>query len=297
MKYAFYVVVLANLILFLWEFQHGAFQPKPDYSVDPSDRQIWLLSEWVEHQAAEASRLAERPVDKSSEADASSSLQPQTPEVETASVVEQDVETQVLASEDTQDLVVAVAEQPEPAQTPAQDLEDEQVVGEVEEEALPTQDTTEQTSRQKEPLQVAEIDVCHEVGPFSDEKHMRDWIVKHGVEENAQPVEREVPGVSSYLVYYPAAETFIASERNVAMLQNKGIEDLWLINKGDMVGAISLGLFKEKTNADKLFERMMEKGLNVKMTERYKKEQVLYVRVKQAVPEAPSEQINITPCR
>lgn len=363
MKYAFFAVVLANIILFLWEFQHGAFQPETDYSSQAKNKQILLLNEWRQQEAAKKAAIAdavavapETAID-TAEAD----KQPQEPDAEVIAEAKID---ETVADNAPQDLIVAeaalqtepdnvageelaaagdesgaeeteelaVAEQPvsNNESTPAAELRSKAQTGistESEEIAADPEKTDEpdvstKSEKVDEPV-VAEnlvksgpesedalpskseietekpsnIEVCYEVGPFSSRKQLQQWLESQGIKDRPEIFNKEAQVVSSYLVYYPAADTFEESQRNVEMLKSKGVEEYWLFKQGDMVGAISVGLFREKPHAEKLFRKLNDDGINVKITKRFKSEQVLYVKVGQSIANTANTAIGIVECR
>lgn len=314
MKYAFFVVVLANVILFLWELQHGGFQHETDYSRQTSNKQILLLSEWLEQRETEKLQVAENaaviePLEEVEEVQVS---EEQTPEPETVvtEVVEVDTDDTVDAAageqvqqieKETTEIVIAELVEETESGIP----NEEEQMGESESStsdggivgAPQAQGETKEVSSELESEQTPEIEECHEIGPFSNEQQMKEWLASQGIEGQPETFSREEQVVSTYLVYYPAAETMAESQRNVAMLQNKGIEELWLITKGKMKGVISLGLFKEKPRAEKLFLSMLNKGINVKVTERYKSEQRLYAKVKQVFVGEDQSIVSVGECQ
>lgn len=366
MKYAFFVVVLANVILFLWEFQHGGFQHETDYSRQASNKQILLLSEWLQQEAAnkeavadvivaepetviESSATDQQPKDsdtaivvaqkvnepgveteqselviadqeqsaepgilddeevvavndesKSLEAKEASTSEEQKTEPEATLVVEQEPETQKVKTALPELVVADKGKSAESGISNKDGLVDQlKTAAKVDEReaALQSHEDVQSTSKVVEPELPAKVEVCYEVGPFSDQKQLQKWLASEGIKDKPESFYKEEPFVSSYLVYYPASETMAESKRNVTMLQNKGIEELWLFKKGEMMGAISLGLFKEKPHAEKLFQKLLNKGINVKITERFKSEQRLYTKVRQAVAGTANSAVGISECQ
>ena len=76
---------------------------------------------------------------------------------------------------------------------------------------------------------------------------------------------------TSFMVYYPAAETHELSRQNLDSLKSQGISDLWLINNGDRRGAISLGIFDRRERALILQNQMKEKGVQTRIQPSYSK--------------------------
>ncbi|NOQ76365.1 MAG: hypothetical protein GQ475_00960 [Methylococcaceae bacterium] len=63
------------------------------------------------------------------------------------------------------------------------------------------------------------------------------------------------------------------------MLKKRGISDFWLFRKGELKGAISLGLFAKETRALALQNKFSKTGLNVEIMPRYKTETVWYAKI------------------
>ncbi len=104
--------------------------------------------------------------------------------------------------------------------------------------------------------------LCYKLGPrlSSDaflpivDRFRRDGV-PHSIKAERVDVE------TSFIVYYPAAESPEASKANVQMLSDKGLRDLWLIDKGDMRGNISLGVFKTRSRAEVLQQELEAKQI------------------------------------
>ena len=131
-----------------------------------------------------------------------------------------------------------------------------------------------------EPVKSAEIASCYEAGPFKDLTYFEQWRKQTGIAPKLiTPVRHEEREVTGYLVYYPAPVDFEQALANVAMLKRKGITDYWLFRKGDSKGEISLGLFRNKTRAEVLERQLSAKGLDVLIKPRYKNSSQLYARI------------------
>nr|WP_305907724.1 hypothetical protein [Methylomarinum sp. Ch1-1]MDP4520499.1 hypothetical protein [Methylomarinum sp. Ch1-1] len=144
----------------------------------------------------------------------------------------------------------------------------------------------------------ASAPACIEIGPFANDPQMTAWLNKQGLDpQRTETFVKEQQAISSYLVYYPAAETFAASRNNVALLEKRGIKDLWLFRKGEMKGAISLGLFKQKYRAEKFAKRMISKGIAADVSARYTTEKRLYLRVNQPFSTVQAEDLDLSNLR
>ena len=121
---------------------------------------------------------------------------------------------------------------------------------------------------------------CYHVGPFTSRNALKVWRKLNKIDaDSVNRFNKESDIVSSYLVYFPAAETYAQSIKNVQRLEQKGITDYWLFRRGELKGAISLGLFVKKSRALSLQEKLVKAGFTIEIKERYKKEQSLFAEI------------------
>ncbi len=345
MKFWFFVVILANVIFFLWEVQNGALHDSRGKATNTqSEKQILLLSELPEQETLpKEMAVAENSASTSSESYVSKETEePLTIAAITSEIPGQqefggqsdqetlsedvidvlideqsdldddlseifqlytdtDIGTQANAevSVDTEESVVEadqLATQEEPS-GPAQQANKEITEAEFEK----SQVTEQALSLENETLQTEAADtvaaVCVEVGPFTDRRQINRWLKKQQLDyHQAEIFLKEQQLISSYLVYFSAAETITESKQNMEMLKNKGVADLWLFRKGPMRGAISLGLFSQKYRAEHLIRQMAEKGVEVHMSERYKTVQSPFVRLRKPIALDQSDALGVSEC-
>jgi sporulation related protein len=80
-------------------------------------------------------------------------------------------------------------------------------------------------------------------------------------------VPTEVP--SSWWVNMPPAESKEAAEARVAELRKQGVTDLFIVQEpGPNQFAVSLGLFKQEAQAERLVEQLRAKGVEARATAR-----------------------------
>ncbi|MCK5190244.1 MAG: hypothetical protein KAR12_09345 [Methylococcales bacterium] len=157
------------------------------------------------------------------------------------------------------------------------------VIPVMEEQALPEESAVnkllnndESNEEQAEPV----INYCYHVGPFANNAVLNTWRKSNKIDAGfVSRFTKENNVVSSYLVYFPAAETYAQSTKNVQRLKQKGITDYWLFRRGELKGAISLGLFVKKSSALSLQEKLVKAGFTIEIKERYKKEQSLFAEI------------------
>lgn len=117
---------------------------------------------------------------------------------------------------------------------------------------------------------------CYRIGSFNDAEAARmaqEQIA--GQIPAAAVMAKPEESVEGYWLLYPKARDLDAARHHRAMLQQKGIKDVWLIDKGEMQGAISLGLFSTREEAEshriKMLAQNIQSQIQVRMVrnERY----------------------------
>lgn len=109
---------------------------------------------------------------------------------------------------------------------------------------------------------------CFEAGPFTNEQDYKAWANRLG--DFIQPIKRDEQVISGYLVYYPAAKTPEQSKADLQMLKDKGVKDLWLLTQGAEQGQISLGAFDKEEKAVLMKNALLAKGINAEVRARHK---------------------------
>jgi len=226
MKTLFFLMVIANVALFMWEYKTGAFAPvieTTSQNTDLDQEQILLVSELKNiPQPIIPAPVSEPPV------------------AETALIEETGTTSEVLPS--------------------ASESIDESVL---------------KDSAAKETVMR-----CYEVGPFVNNKIYQAWMNRlKDIESDIKLVSRDEPIASSYIVYYPVAETVAQSEVDIQMLKNHGIKDLWLLT-GEDNNKISLGVFSTEASALTMKNELLAKGINAEVKARYKIKAQKYALIK-----------------
>ena len=346
MKYLFFLVLLANIILFLWEFNAGAFnQQQAEIRNGQSDEKQILLVGELQHpldtmasvksaiKTSETNDLAialsdregrlqelpdqENAVDKemlqlsrhdenessgeTSNFDIEKSFQDFAEKFSkqkqsvalllgkySANVSQADQQLkQFFDIESLFDVQINANSEVDDEQIPAEKLVRPEEIKDRQPSAAAL--TTPETPGDKEP---AKQRYCFETGLLDNEQPLRQWIDNPDINAEAfEILARDEEVLSSYLVYYPAAETFAKSKDNEAMLKQLGVTDLWLFRKGSMRGEISLGLFGKEKQAVIVQTKFIQQGLDVKVKPLYKTRQQLYARMTWHVHQADMDEI------
>lgn len=133
--------------------------------------------------------------------------------------------------------------------------------------------------------EVPSENLCYEAGPFATDADYQTWSKQLPFAgSDLRPVYKDGRVVSSYLVYFPAGDTDEQAKENIKLLKEKGITDLWLIRKGEDAGLISLALFKGETRAQVMKEELkQQKAIDAQIKPKYVPGKVRYVQIKISV--------------
>lgn len=126
-------------------------------------------------------------------------------------------------------------------------------------EVRPTESVEKDSSDKQMPVSE---EACYRWGPIATRLEAEQWAEKLAPRISWKNLDSKTEQVQEgFLVLYPAADSFEQSNSNYEMLQSKGIDDIWLFTKGDLRGAISLGLFKSSLTTTKVLEKF--KKMNI----------------------------------
>ena len=129
-----------------------------------------------------------------------------------------------------------IPEEPEVIEEP-ESLEEPEVVEEPESPEEP-----------EEAVVLAARENCIQTDWFDDRKVADEaaaWLREQGAEAVAVRSE-EQQIIKNYQVYLPPAESREAAVATVRALRGKGVEDLWIIDRGERIYGVSLGVFRNK---------------------------------------------------
>ena len=129
--------------------------------------------------------------------------------------------------------------------------------------------------------------LCYSIGPLADLAEittMRSWLAaRNGVLELREDERREL---ALYWVFFPPMKDRNAASQRVARLRALGVDDIYIIPRGDMANAISLGVFSHKTSLERRLSELRSKGFDPSVEPRYKTKKAAWFDV--VVPvEAP----------
>ncbi|MGI9212565.1 MAG: hypothetical protein ACR2HF_08835 [Methylococcaceae bacterium] len=103
---------------------------------------------------------------------------------------------------------------------------------------------------------------CLEIGPYPS------TATAHELQELMQPhaggitlLTRTQAQNDSWWVLIPKSDNMEVAKARRQMLLDKGVKDFWLFNKGELQGAISLGLHESRELAEAAQRQFLDKGI------------------------------------
>jgi hypothetical protein len=271
MKFFLFLVALANVGLFMWEYKQGAFEPSAEVAEQydsPDQERILLVSELKNVQQVQASGPKQ---------DNAAGLG-KTPAIAPASVSLKGFDASLSAeNSDARPIEQKKAE----AALPESAHSDKEKSGQSGLESKPVQPMIAAVEKAQDSGAASEPVSCYEAGPFVNGNAYQLWKRElNAPKEAIKSLSRDGEVISDYLVYYPAAETRQQAEANLKMIKDKGVNDLWLLTKGKDNGLISLGVFKNESRALALKSQMLAKGVQAEVKPRYILKPQKYAQIK-----------------
>lgn len=113
-------------------------------------------------------------------------------------------------------------------------------------------------------------EICLSVGPLAsleDVDRIGGWLTSRGGLSTLREGERRE--VSRFWVYFPPFHNRDAAITRVQQLQEAQIDDIYVIHRGDMANAISLGLYSRREALDRRLSELRSKGYEPSIERRY----------------------------
>ena len=268
MKWLFFILLLANIALFVWIYPQNS-EP-PEVVSTPGVKSLILLSE-IDPGTAKVEEPAESVVDPLP-ANEKLGTDPSEPKwVEDVPVDSDSIQEQINEEKEEQPSMVTG---PQPDQTI-----EKLVLGEKEEqesfsdEFLSAQDILAESIPEPAPeLQ------CMRIGPLGK----RVEADKLSLNLSALGLQPELHSEISndqegYWVLVPPQKNRAAAKKIVKRLQEAGVTDYWRFTSGKLRHAISLGLFRNARRAEIRKQSIEEKGFEVEVRPRYRQKTLYWL--------------------
>lgn len=113
---------------------------------------------------------------------------------------------------------------------------------------------------------------CLTYGPFNDQD-LAEQAQQRLASASSEPVslrEAVEQNLAGYRVLLPPQANEQAAERLAEQLQNRDITDYYVITQGEFMHAISLGVFRRKSGAERRMQAIRELGMTPEMDVRYR---------------------------
>ena len=151
----------------------------------------------------------------------------------------------------------------------------------TETDARPTIEPRVEAEASPEPSPAPSDPNCYLFGPLASESQARKLMgdLKPDLAGDVDVVHLPSDTVGGYWVLYPKAENLDAARINRRMLMDKGIQDIWLFDKGELAGAISLGLYHSQQRAEAAQKRFFEQNLKTEVVPRMVREEAYWLKL------------------
>ena len=130
-----------------------------------------------------------------------------------------------------------------------------------------------------EPAVIA-VERCYSVGPLKDEAQIaavRDWLLAMGGDPVLRVDERRE--LDRYWVYFPPLASREEALKEVERMRAEGLEDVIAVSSGDMVNAISLGVFSQRDTLRRRLRDLEVRGYQPSIMPRYTVEKLSWFDV------------------
>lgn len=121
---------------------------------------------------------------------------------------------------------------------------------------------------------------CFAIGPSQTKEEAEGFLELLKSHAPKAAVETRLGDVPDrWWVLFPKAVSPEAGRDNRRMLAEKGVVDTWLFDKGPLQGAISLGLFKTKEEAEAARKSFMDKNIMAEVVPRMVRGKVYWLKI------------------
>lgn len=139
-----------------------------------------------------------------------------------------------------------------------------------------------------EPGEILSSQACIEIGPFQTQSSLRQAQTALAAAgrplSTREGVERRFRG---FWVYLPASESRESALATARALAAAGVRDYYVVTAGDQENTISLGLFRDRANAERRQREMQAGGYPARLLERTEDQRMYWLTLAQAAtPEA-----------
>ena len=103
---------------------------------------------------------------------------------------------------------------------------------------------------------------CYSLGPFDEAAQLRSvasQLQDLGADVSQRKETQQI--VLGHWVFLPSFPSWQDARKKVAELEKKGIKDIFILGRGEMKNAVSLGLFKNEDSAKRRVANLVKLGI------------------------------------
>ena len=133
-----------------------------------------------------------------------------------------------------------------------------------------TEETPGSESESDELMLARRAGLCLSVGPLvnlADVERVGVWLQSRGGQSTLREGERRE--ISRFWVYFPPFPDRDAAVNRVEQMRRDLIDDIYVIPRGDMANAISLGLYSRRESLERRLQELRKKGYEPSIVPRY----------------------------
>jgi hypothetical protein len=122
--------------------------------------------------------------------------------------------------------------------------------------------------------------VCYALGPFDglpQAKNISEKLQDLGAFTFERSVTTESP--MGYWVYLDSYDSWKEAREKVVSLEIEGLKDMFIVGRGPMKNAVSLGLYKSEDGAKERIERLKKMGEEPKIQTQYKQSDQYWIDI------------------
>lgn len=122
--------------------------------------------------------------------------------------------------------------------------------------------------------------ICYALGPFDglpQAKNISEKLQDLGAYTTERSVTSESP--IGYWVYLPSYDSWKIAKEKVLKLEEKGFKDMFIVGRGAMKNAVSLGLFKNEDGAKDRVAQLKKIGEKPKIQTQFKQQDLYWIDI------------------